>query len=210
MLVSKVRLFLISALVSGLAVFGAACKNLKLTGWSTETPWTHVIVERAEDYRFKGRIRDVETNEPIAGATVRLELVPIKGQAGGEVLDYFELSNHDYQQLESEDGCSVIDTLGSTRAYQKVNEIYRNHYQTGDIVERKSVMSDSAGAFSVQSTVLREEMPETGGESEYYGFQRIVVEKDGYRLFSQGVFSKCKGHLQALRPVELIPKSAPE
>jgi hypothetical protein len=62
------------------------------------------------------------------------------------------------------------------------------------------VYTDSIGYFQIESKRRLYTSPYQTEAS----LQRLVVEKQGYALFSQGVLSTCEDHLDALRPVRLI------
>lgn len=153
-----------------------------------------------EEYIFKGRIVDAETGERLKNASVRLELLRILGPTADSLFQRFGYDTP-VVSFSIVSRCGVVDSLGSTGAYPKLNAFYRRHDLERFIFQRDTARTDSLGLFQLRSTEESHMSPHTEGD-----FQRVVVKKEGYRLFSQGVLSKCKGHLQALRPVELVPK----
>lgn len=157
-----------------------------------------------EDYRFAGTVVDAETRQPISGASARLELVRVTGPATDSLFSLFGLSANTLS-LDVIGRCSVIDSLGSTGAYPKVNAFYRRHDLENFIFRRRETKTDSAGRFQLQST---ERTYKTRRNEA--AFQRIVVTKPGYERVSQGVKSTCEEHLQVLTPVALPPTSGGE
>lgn len=153
-----------------------------------------------ENYIFKGRVVDTETGRPIEGASASLELIRVTRPASESIFQLFGYGEP--LSFAVLDKCNVVDSLGSTSAYPKVNALYRRNDIEQFIFQRETTRTDSSGLFQLRSTkrLYKSNRPEGS-------YQRIVVKKEGYRLFSQGVLSKCKEHLQALRPVKLVPKS---
>lgn len=170
--------------------------------------------DEGEDALFEGRVVDATTGMAVADVSVRLELLRISGM-GGEVFHAVGIVDtskgtpffYSSPVTNATDRCAPVDTLGSTGAYERINQIFREQNKETFIFERATVRTDSAGRFTIESTRRSYTTP---FETTEHSFQRIVVEDDGYRLFSQGVLSTCRDHLEALRPVTLVPVDSTE
>lgn len=161
-----------------------------------------------EDAVFRGRVVDAATGAPVDSVTVRLELlrlVPFTKRAVFHTVGIIDTTAgtpffYRSPTVGATQRCAPVDTLGATGSYERINEIFREEGKEAFIFDRSRVHTDRTGHFQIESKRRLYTSPHQTEAS----FQRLVVEKEGYALVSQGVLSTCEAHLDALRPVRLI------
>jgi hypothetical protein len=168
-----------------------------------------VDYEEGEDAVFRGRVVDAETGAAVDSAEVRLELlrlVPFTKRVVFHTVGIIDTTArrpffYRSPAVGATHRCAPVDTLGATGSYERINEIFREEEREAFIFNRSRVYTDQTGHFQIES----ERRLYTSPYQTEASFQRLVVEKEGYALSSQGVLSTCEDHLDALRPVRLQP-----
>ncbi|PEN14722.1 hypothetical protein CRI94_00025 [Longibacter salinarum] len=186
----------VKALILGLAFFAlGACSDPYPLLYNVRSPDSGDV--EGENHIFTGRVVDSHSNEPIEGATIRLELLRLTMKTRDDMWDTFKGPS---KITEIETSCHWVDRLGSTEAYPVINYLYRKNEEERFRFLRDEAITDSTGRFALESTERRYSTPTIYEAS----IQRVVVKAEGYQVLSQGVLSNCGPHLRAIKPVRLV------